>query len=47
MNDYFILDKSSLEVRKKKIANKTLMVVMDGGRGSGRIEVPVPGSVEL
>ncbi len=42
MNDYFILDKSSLEVRKKKIANKTLMVVMDGGRGSGRIEVPVP-----
>ena len=37
MNDYFILDKSSLEVRKKKIANKTLMVVMDGGRGSGRI----------
>lgn len=42
MNDCFILDKSSLAIRKKKIAPKTLMVVMDGGRGSGRIEVPVP-----
>jgi pyruvate,water dikinase len=42
MNDYFVLDKSSLAVRQRKIAHKTLMVVADDGRGSGRMEVPVP-----
>jgi pyruvate,water dikinase len=42
MNDYFVLDKSSLAVRQKKIAHKTLMVIADDARGSGRMEVPVP-----
>lgn len=42
MNDYFVLDKSSLTIRQKKIAHKTLMVVADDGRGCGRIEMPVP-----
>jgi pyruvate,water dikinase len=42
MNDYFVLDKATLTVRDKKIAHKTLMVVADDGRGSGRIELPVP-----
>jgi len=42
MNDYFVLDKATLTVREKKIAHKTIMVVADDGRGSGRIELPVP-----
>ena len=42
MNDYFVLDKETLTVRDKKIAHKTVMVVADDGRGSGRIELPVP-----
>jgi pyruvate,water dikinase len=42
MNDYFVLDKASLATRQRKIAKKTLMVVMDDSRGSGRIELPVP-----
>jgi pyruvate, water dikinase len=42
MNDYFVLDKATLTVRDKKIAHKTVMVVADNGRGSGRIELPVP-----
>jgi pyruvate,water dikinase len=42
MNDYFVLDKATLTVREKKIAHKTVMVVADDGRGSGRIELPVP-----
>jgi len=42
MNDYFVLDKATLAVRQSKIARKTLMVVADGARGSGRIEQPVP-----
>jgi len=42
MNDYFTLNKSTLTVRQRKIANKTVMVVADDGRGCGRIELPVP-----
>jgi pyruvate,water dikinase len=42
MNDYFVLDKATLALRQSKIAHKTLMVVADDGRGSGRIELPVP-----
>jgi pyruvate,water dikinase len=42
MNDYFVLDKATLTVRQKKIAHKTIMVVADDGRGSGRTELPVP-----
>jgi len=42
MNDYFVIDKGTLAVRQRKIAHKTLMTVADEGRGSGRIELPVP-----
>jgi len=42
MNDYFVLDKATLTAREKKIAHKTVMIVADDGRGSGRIELPVP-----
>ena len=42
MNDYFVLDKDTLEVRQRKIAPKTVMVVMDAAKGSGRCELPVP-----
>lgn len=42
MNDYFVLDKASLAVRQRKIAPKTVMVVMDESKGSGRCELPVP-----
>jgi len=42
MNDYFAIDKATLAVRQRKIAHKTLMTVADEGRGSGRIELPVP-----
>ncbi|MBW7851630.1 MAG: PEP/pyruvate-binding domain-containing protein [Rhodospirillales bacterium] len=42
MNDYFVIDKDGLGLRQRKIARKTLCVVMDDGRGSGRVERPVP-----
>jgi pyruvate,water dikinase len=42
MNDYFVLDKATLEIRQRKIAPKTVMVVMDAAKGSGRCELPVP-----
>jgi len=42
MNDFFVLDKETLAVKQKKIAHKTLMVVMDDGKGSGRKEEVVP-----
>ena len=42
MNDYFMLDKATLTIRQKKIARKTLMIMADDGRGSGRAELPVP-----
>ena len=42
MNDYFTLNKNTMTVRQRKIANKTIMVVADDGRGCGRIELPVP-----
>ncbi len=42
MNDFFILDKESLAIRERRIARKNLMVTMDLGKGSGRIEEPVP-----
>ncbi len=42
MNDYFVLDKATLEVTQRKIAPKTVMVVMDTAKGSGRCELPVP-----
>ena len=42
MNDFYVLDKDSLAIKQKKIAHKTVMVTMDGDRGSGRKEQPVP-----
>jgi pyruvate,water dikinase len=42
MNDFYVLDKDSLAIKQRKIAHKTMMVTMDGDRGSGRKEQPVP-----
>jgi pyruvate,water dikinase len=42
MNDYFVIDKATLGIRQRKIAPKTIMVVMDAAKGSGRCELPVP-----
>ena len=42
MNDFFVLDKESLGITERRIARKNVMVTMDLGRGSGRLEQPVP-----
>jgi pyruvate,water dikinase len=42
MNDFFVLDKESLAIKERRIARKNVMVTMDLGRGSGRLEQPVP-----
>ena len=42
MNDFFVLDKASLEIKERRIARKNVMVTMDAGRGSGRLEQTVP-----
>lgn len=42
MNDYFVLDKANLDIKQRKIAPKTVMVVMDTAKGFGRCELPVP-----
>ncbi|MGZ8501380.1 MAG: PEP/pyruvate-binding domain-containing protein [Candidatus Limnocylindrales bacterium] len=42
MNDFFIVDKASLAVKERRIARKNVMVTMDVGRGSGRLEQAVP-----
>lgn len=42
MNDYYIVDKATREIRNRKIALKTLMVVMDESKGRDRVELPVP-----
>jgi pyruvate,water dikinase len=42
MSDFHVLDKESLAIKQKKIAHKTVMVTMDGDKGSGRKEQPVP-----
>jgi pyruvate,water dikinase len=42
MNDFFRLDKASRSVLERRIARKNVMVTMDDGRGSGRIELDVP-----
>ncbi|MDO8485395.1 MAG: PEP/pyruvate-binding domain-containing protein [Candidatus Limnocylindrales bacterium] len=42
MNDFFVLDKESLAVKERRIARKNVMVTMDLGRGSGRLEQAVP-----
>ncbi len=43
MNDFFVLDKKTLAVKERRIAEKTLMVTMND-EGSGRTERPVPAS---
>ena len=42
MNDFYVLDKETLGVRERRIARKNVMVTMDLGRGSGRLEQAVP-----
>jgi pyruvate,water dikinase len=42
MNDFFVLDKESLAVKERRIARKNVMVTIDQGRGSGRLEQAVP-----
>jgi pyruvate, water dikinase len=42
MNDFFLIDKSDLSLKTKKIAKKTVMVCFDDEKGFGRKEVEVP-----
>jgi pyruvate,water dikinase len=42
MNDYYIIDKATRQIRQRKIALKTVMVVMDEAKGRDRVELPVP-----
>ena len=42
MNDFFIVDKNSLECTTERIARKTVMFDLDRAKGYGRIECPVP-----
>ncbi|HJO85786.1 MAG TPA: PEP/pyruvate-binding domain-containing protein, partial [Rhodospirillales bacterium] len=42
MNDFYILDKDSLDIKQEQISPKTVMVTMDEAKGSDRIEIPVP-----
>jgi len=41
MNDFFVLDKSPLQLKDKKISKKTLMISFDEDRGHGRKEMAV------
>jgi pyruvate,water dikinase len=42
MNDFFVLDKGTVGLRERRVARKNVMVTMDVGRGSGRLEQAVP-----
>lgn len=42
MNDFFLIDKSNLSLKSRKIAKKTIMVCFDQGKGFGRKEMEVP-----
>jgi pyruvate, water dikinase len=42
MTDFFTLDKPSLSIKERRIARKNVMVTMDSGKGSGRVEQLVP-----
>ncbi|KRT64027.1 MAG: phosphoenolpyruvate synthase, pyruvate, water dikinase [Chloroflexi bacterium CSP1-4] len=42
MNDFYVLDKANLGLRERRVARKNVMVTMDLGRGSGRLEQAVP-----
>jgi pyruvate, water dikinase len=41
MNDFFSLDKETLQIKQKKIAKKTVMVCFDEEKGVGRKEITV------
>ncbi len=41
MNDFFVLDKSPLQLKDKKISKKTLMISFDEEKGYGRKEMAV------
>ena len=45
MTDFFVLDKSSLSITERRIARKNVMVTMDSGKGSGRVEQAVPAAI--
>jgi pyruvate,water dikinase len=42
MNDFFVLDKEGLAIKVRRVARKNVMVTMDYGKGSGRVEQEVP-----
>ena len=42
MTDFFTLDKQTLSIRERRIARKNVLVTMDSGKGSGRVELAVP-----
>ncbi len=42
MNDFFVLDKEGLAIKVRRVARKNVMVTMDYGKGSGRVEQDVP-----
>lgn len=41
MNDFFVLDKSPLQLKDKKISKKTLMICFDEDKGYGRKEMAI------
>lgn len=41
MNDFFVLDKSPLQLKDKKISKKTLMICFDEEKGYGRKEMAI------
>ncbi len=42
MNDFFLIDKSTLEEKQRKIARKTVVCVFDEAQGWGRTECELP-----
>ncbi|MCC6224190.1 MAG: hypothetical protein IT201_11960 [Thermoleophilia bacterium] len=42
LNDFYVLDKQTLAVSERRIARKTVMVTLDRGKGSDRLEEEVP-----
>jgi pyruvate,water dikinase len=41
MNDFFVVDKSPLKLKDKKISKKTLMISFDEEKGYGRKEMAI------
>lgn len=42
LNDFYVLRKQSLEVAERRVARKTVMVTLDRGKGSDRLEKEIP-----